>query len=320
MQVATSTGDAQDQYNRTVFEEVYRILKLCWADEAFSYEGEFYKVPSPYAGCPWPAVEMTTTMGAPGEIGNDHLLHKVSVVPKPYQKPHPKLFQAFSLSESTARWCAREGITPVMLISYPELARRNAQAHFEAAQQAGRADIKEPGNDMGGIRQIYIGNSRQEALELADKGIPGYGWRTFWGHYGFYEAFRLPGQEGEIPWTLESMERAHYLYAGTVDDIKRKLSEMVRGLQSQLSGLVDRAGLLPAASRPAAVGDLLREDHARVRRVGMLWGPSGTRDPITLSSRGSHSREYGRMTTPFSAVHAHSREAMPRSSSPTASV
>ena len=85
-----------------------------------------------------------------------------------------------------------------MLISYPELARRNAQAHFEAAQQAGRADIQEPGNDMGGIRQIYIGNSRQEALELADKGIPGYGWRTFWGHYGFYEAFRLRAR-GEIP-------------------------------------------------------------------------------------------------------------------------
>jgi hypothetical protein len=35
--VATSTGDAQDQYNRAVFEEVYRILKLCWADEAFAY-------------------------------------------------------------------------------------------------------------------------------------------------------------------------------------------------------------------------------------------------------------------------------------------
>jgi alkanesulfonate monooxygenase SsuD/methylene tetrahydromethanopterin reductase-like flavin-dependent oxidoreductase (luciferase family) len=227
VQVATSTGDAQDQYNRVVFEEVYRILKLCWADEAFSYEGEFYKIPSPYAGCPWPAVEMTKTMGAPGEVGDDNLLHKVSVVPKPYQKPHPKLFQAFSLSESTARWCAREGITPVMLVSYPELARRNAQAHFEAAQQVGRADVREPGNDMGGLRQMYIGNSRQEALELADKGIPGYGWRTFWGHYGFYEAFRLPGQEGDIPWTLESMERAHYLYAGTVDDIKRKLAEMV---------------------------------------------------------------------------------------------
>ena len=138
-----------------VFEEVYRILKLCWADEAFSYEGEFYKVPSPYAGCLWLA---TTTMGASRRPPAPQGL----VVPKPYQKPHPKLFQAFSLSESTVVVCA-EGITPVMLISYPELARRNAQAHFEAAQQAWPADIKEPGNDMGGIRQIYIGNSRQEA-------------------------------------------------------------------------------------------------------------------------------------------------------------
>ena len=83
VQVATSTGDAQDQTNRRVFEEVYRILKLCWADEAFAYDGEFYKIPYPADGCPWPAVEMTKTMGAPGEMGDDNLLHKVSVVPKP---------------------------------------------------------------------------------------------------------------------------------------------------------------------------------------------------------------------------------------------
>jgi alkanesulfonate monooxygenase SsuD/methylene tetrahydromethanopterin reductase-like flavin-dependent oxidoreductase (luciferase family) len=228
-----------------VFEEVYRILKLCWADEAFSYDGKFYKVPYPYEGCPWPPAEMTKTMGAPGEIGDDHLLHKVSVVPKPYQKPHPKLFQAFSLSEATARWCARESLTPVMLVSYPESARQNAQAHFEEAQKAGRADVKEPGNDMGGLRQMYIANSRQEALELANQGIPGYGWRTFWGYHGFYEAFRLPGQEGTIPWTLDSMERAHYLYAGTVDDIKRKLAEMVEACNpSYLVWWIDQ-GFLP---------------------------------------------------------------------------
>jgi hypothetical protein len=203
-------------------------LSHAWADEAFAYDGEFYKIPYPADVCPWPPVEMTKTMGAPGEIGDDNLRPKISVVPKPYQKPHPKLFQAFSLSEATARWCAREGLTPVMLVSYPESAQRNAQAHFEAAQQAGRADVKAPGNDMGGLRQIYIANSRQEALALVDQGIPGYGWRTFWGYHGFYEAFRLPGQEDDVPWTLDSMERAHYLYVGTVDDIKRKLSEMVK--------------------------------------------------------------------------------------------
>ena len=31
----------------------------------------------------------------------------------------------------------------------------------------------------------------------------------------------------ELRDTTDSMERAHYLYAGTVDDIKRKLAEMV---------------------------------------------------------------------------------------------
>jgi len=232
VQVATSAGDEQDQHNRRVFEEVYRILKLAWSEEAFSYNGEFYKVPFPYDGCPWPPYEMTATMGAPGEMDEDlygdRLLHKVSVVPKPYQKPHPKLFQAFSLSEATARWCARESICPVMLISYPDLARKNALAHYEEAQMAGRSDVREPGNDMGALRQIYLAGSRAEALELADRGLAGWGWRTFWGYHGFYEAFRLPGQEGPVPWTLEQMEEAHYLYAGTIDDVKRKLEEMIK--------------------------------------------------------------------------------------------
>jgi alkanesulfonate monooxygenase SsuD/methylene tetrahydromethanopterin reductase-like flavin-dependent oxidoreductase (luciferase family) len=249
VQVATSAGDEQDQFNRRVFQEVFRILKLAWSEEAFSYDGEFYKVPFPYEGCPWPPYEMTATMGAPGEMGEeiygDRLLHKISVVPKPYQKPHPKLFQAFSLSEATARWCARESICPVMLISYPESARKNALAHYEEAQKAGRTDVREPGNDMGALRQIYIANSREEALELADRGLAGYGWRTFWGHYGFYEAFRLPGQEGEIPWTLDQMEKAHYLYAGTVDDIKRKLEEMVKACNPEwLVWWIDQ-GFLP---------------------------------------------------------------------------
>lgn len=255
VQVATSAGDDQDLLNRRVFEEVFRILKLAWSEEAFSYDGEFYKVPFPYEGCPWPPYEMTATMGAPGEMGEeiygDRLLHKVSVVPKPYQKPHPKLFQAFSLSEATARWCARENICPVMLISYPESARKNALAHYEEAQKAGRADVREPGNDMGALRQIYIADSREEALELADRGIAGYGWRTFWGHYGFYEAFRLPGQEGDIPWTLEQMEKAHYLYVGTVDDIKRKLEEMVKACNPEwLVWWIDQGYLpLPVVKR-----------------------------------------------------------------------
>lgn len=259
VQVATSAGDDQDLFNRRVFEEVFRILKLAWSEEAFSYDGEFYKVPFPYEGSPWPPYEMTATMGAPGEMGEeiygDRLLHKVSVVPKPYQKPHPKLFQAFSLSEATARWCARENICPVMLISYPESARKNALAHYEEAQKAGRADVREPGNDMGALRQIYIADSREEALELADRGIAGYGWRTFWGHYGFYEAFRLPGQEGDIPWTLEQMEKAHYLYVGTVDDIKRKLEEMVKACNPEwLVWWIDQGYLpLPVVKRQLEV-------------------------------------------------------------------
>src|SRR4029453_16647554 len=45
------------------------------------------------------------------------------------------------------------------------------------------------------------------------------------------------------------------------------------------SGLVDRAGLLPAVRGPAAVGALLGEGHAGVRRGGRCWRTCGSQEP-----------------------------------------
>ena len=87
VQVATSTGDAQDQYNRAVFEESIVSSSCVGRTRPSLTKASSIKSPSPYAGCPWPAVEMTTTMGASGEIGDAHLLHKVSVVPSPTRSP-----------------------------------------------------------------------------------------------------------------------------------------------------------------------------------------------------------------------------------------
>src|SRR6478609_6953929 len=38
------------------------------------------------------------------------------VVPKPYQDPHPPIFQPFSVSENTIRSTARSGIVPWILV------------------------------------------------------------------------------------------------------------------------------------------------------------------------------------------------------------
>ena len=111
-----------DLHNRRVFEEVFKIIKMAWTQETISYNSEYYSIPQPYEEGirRWPAREWTKQYGAPGELDEDGVVRRVSVIPKPYQDPHPPLWQPFSVSESTIRWCARETILPWILISYAE--------------------------------------------------------------------------------------------------------------------------------------------------------------------------------------------------------
>ena len=108
---ATASDKSEtDRVNREVFEEVFQFLKLAWGDEPFRFKGKHYQYPTPQEGTPWPAAEWTREYGFPGEVDEQGRIQKINVVPKPYQRPHPPLFQAFSISEETVRWCAREGI------------------------------------------------------------------------------------------------------------------------------------------------------------------------------------------------------------------
>src|SRR5260370_29761963 len=127
-----------DRVNREAFEVVLRFLKLAWGDPLFTFKGKYYEYPHPQEGTPWPAAEWTRECGFPGEVDELGRMQKINVVPKPYQRPHPTLFQAFSVSEETIRWCARENIMPTILLPQPEVVRKFAEAYQEEAGKAGR--------------------------------------------------------------------------------------------------------------------------------------------------------------------------------------
>lgn len=245
MGIKTATSDAseQDQLNRKLFEEVYQILKLAWGDEPFSYKGQFYEFPYPYEGTEWVAHPYTRRFGAPGELNGDNLVQKISVVPKPYQKPHPRLFQAFSLSESTIRWTARESITPVILTCIPSEYRKMVEAYQGEAAQHGRQ--LRLGESTGVLRQVNFGRDKAEAMAQAQRGLAGVGWQNFWGYHGFYEVFRYPGEESAVPWTVDRMEETHYLYAGTVDDVRTRMAQLWENGNPEYFVWWSDQGLLP---------------------------------------------------------------------------
>src|SRR5204863_3840383 len=136
---ATASDKSEgDRINREAFEEVFQFLKLAWGDEPFRFKGKYYEYPSPQEGTPWPAHEWTREYGFPGEVDEQGRIQKINVIPKPYQRPHPPLFQAFSLSEETVRWCAREGIRPTIILPQPETVRKLGEAYVEESRKAGR--------------------------------------------------------------------------------------------------------------------------------------------------------------------------------------
>ncbi len=223
-----------DAINREAFQEIFEILKLAWGDESFRYKGKHYQYPFPYdTGTPWPAQDWTRRYGAPGEIDDNGYIQAINVVPKPFQRPHPQLFQAFSQSEATIRWAAREGLVPTMLTADPPVLRKFAEAHVDEARKVGR-DLK-LGENIGVFRGVYVADNKQQARDLAMRGLMGTGWPG-WAHaFGFTDAFRLPEDDIKYPGQLlpvsevrmERFEQAHFTLVGSPDDVRREMDLLV---------------------------------------------------------------------------------------------
>jgi alkanesulfonate monooxygenase SsuD/methylene tetrahydromethanopterin reductase-like flavin-dependent oxidoreductase (luciferase family) len=250
---ATVSDKSQaDRVNREAFEEVFRILKLAWGDEPFTFKGKYYEYPYPYEeGTPWLAHEWTREFGAYGEVDELGRVRKINVVPKPFQKPHPPLFQAFSVSEETVRWCAREGITPTILISQPPVVRRHAEAYVEESRRAGR-EFK-LGQHIGVIHCLYLDRDRENARRLAENGACGVAFRHFFHNFGFTEAWREPQDDERYPGqplprsecTVDRMERAKFAYIGNVADIRRELDAVVENVNPEWFMWQGDQGLIP---------------------------------------------------------------------------
>ena len=99
--------------------------------------------------------------GAPGEIDEQGIIRGISVIPKPYQQPHPPAFQPFSVSESTIRHTAKVGVMPMILVSNPPDFRRLCEIYQEVAAENGRT--LGLGETVGAFRAVSFGNTARRA-------------------------------------------------------------------------------------------------------------------------------------------------------------
>ena len=235
---APMDGSAIDNHNRKVYEENLKVIKKAWTEETVHYKGDYYQIPFPFEeGIKrWPVAEWTREYGAPGEVDEHGVIRKICVVPKPYQQPHPPLFQPFSVSETTIRSTASGGIVPWILVSYPPEFRRLCDVYQKVAGEAGRS--LRLGESVGAFRAVHFGRTEAEAVALL-RSTNYAGFNHYFGGFGFWEAFRTLADDAKysrdpytpLPqseWTLERMRDVKYALAGTVDQVKREIDALHR--------------------------------------------------------------------------------------------
>ncbi|MEL7208769.1 MAG: LLM class flavin-dependent oxidoreductase, partial [Actinomycetota bacterium] len=201
--------DRMDDTNRAAFEENFRIIKRAWTEGYFSHQGQFWQIPP--EGTPW-TMEATERWGSGVTEG---IVTEIAVVPKPLQQPHPPIFQPFASSERTIRFCAEEGITPILPPLHPLLEERLIALYAEASDRP-------PGEGIGVLRDVIIADSDEEAQKIWLEG-PVFCGSTWFAPFGFDRGMLHPdtGEEFEGDRFGDGLS-----FVGTVDSVTRQLETL----------------------------------------------------------------------------------------------
>ena len=209
---ALSDGSDEDLHNREVFEELFTIMKMAWTEATVAFKGKHYEVPTPHdAGIGhWPAAaSWTSKYGAREELDAEGRVRRISVVPKPYTVPHPPIWQPITRSEETIRWCARQGISPIFLISTPENLRTSFAQYQQECAEHGRS--LKLGENVATLGAVNMASTYDETF-ASERAYLGEAFVEFFAHFGY----------GNV--SYQDMLDSGFLNVGTVDDVKRRLA------------------------------------------------------------------------------------------------
>jgi len=222
-------ADLKDQgKNFRLFEETLKIIKKSWTEDFFEHKGEFYTYPTP--NFIW-----QHDMSPPDEKFLDlktNEIKKISVVPKPYQKPHPPIWQVVD-GERSIQWAASNGINTIMWIPTVKALKKRFEIYQEAKTKAENREVP-MGEGISLVRDMFVAETMEEAEKLAGEHIINYmRWVCHWRGLGNHMD---PGES--LPETKNKLDLLDYnflhkrnLLFGTPDYVVSKIKE----LQSELN-------------------------------------------------------------------------------------
>jgi len=232
---------AYDRAKREIYGECLDIIKLAWTEESFSYQGKYWQIPVP--NIDWPAHELSRAIGA--GIDAEGRVRAVGIAPRPYQKPHPPLFEPFGFSEETVETAAFRGLVPVAIMADKSI----LQGQIRAAQRGyARAGKNWPlGRGMGVAREIVLADTEEEAWRLGR--LASWEWTQFFARFGFNAVLGRPGEDyRDIPNTWESQVERGFACCGTPDSVCRQLEAMLKDAEVEYLWLFTHAELVPQAA------------------------------------------------------------------------
>lgn len=217
-------ADLKDQAkNKRLFEETLTIMKKAWTEKFFSHQGEFYTYPAP--DFVW-----QHDMSPPNEDFVDlktNKLKKISVIPKPLQKPHPPLSQVVD-STGSIKWAAKNGIKTIMWIPTIKTLKKRFDIYRNARPKTEKKDVL-LGEGITLVRDMFVADTMEDAKKLAGEHIINY--MKWVCHFRGLGNHMDPGEE--LPKTKGKLDLLNYeflhkrnLLFGTPDYVVEKIKEL----------------------------------------------------------------------------------------------
>jgi len=222
-------ADLKDQNkNKRLFQETLAVMKKAWTKKFFDHKGEFYTYPSP--DFIW-----QHDMSPPDENFVDlktNQIKKISVIPQPYQKPHPPLWQVVD-SASSIEWAAKNQINCIMWIPTVKTLKKRFEIYKNAKSETEKIEAS-MGEGISLVRDMFVAETMEDAKKLAGEHMVNYmRWVCHWRGLGNHMD---PGEE--LPQTKGKLDLLNYdflhkrnMLFGTPDYVIEKIKE----LQSELN-------------------------------------------------------------------------------------
>ncbi len=250
----TYGSTVQDQErNRSFHLEAYEILIKAWTEESFSHQGEFFNLPPSYVkwnhaqsiaffeeGGAGPDVndvfniapaDQYSMMGPPISASGT-TLKQLSVLPQPFQKPHPPLWEPLN-SERTIRWAASQGLNGNFIFESDRALKPKIDIYMEQTAASGWPNGGE--FKSGWDSNKHRGVSSGRVIHIVDPSLSHcnadlaresqlFQW-DFYKPFGFTAILAEPGETPrmDVDVTAEILEEQGMLIVGSKEHVIEKL-------------------------------------------------------------------------------------------------